>query len=267
MVANEPPKYEPSRYDESAPFYRSGRLTYSPVLIQHAAEVSKLGPQSTVLDLGCGPGSIANEIAEFSGHVIGVDPSEAMLVAAREVAPPNVNYIQGSSFDLSFIDRPLALVTFGRSFHWMDRKATIETLDRSIQPGGCLAIFSVNPMVKAGAAHAWLDAVNKTMKKFAELNAEEKQMFGGDWERNEFLLARSAFSDLTDLGVVSWHSWTFKNVLDLVLSRFNAGRDQLNNRLPDIEAALKETLEPYGAGPWKTLNQHRIIIARRPGDL
>ena len=42
---------------------------------------------------------------------------------------------QGSSYDLTPDMGPFRLVTMGRSFHWMDRAATLAMLDRIVAPG------------------------------------------------------------------------------------------------------------------------------------
>ena len=202
--------FEPARYDSVASCYRRGRITFAAPIILYADKVAQLTSDSTVLDLGCGPGIIANEIAAFAGHVIGVDPSEGMINAAREGAPENVTYIQGSSYDMSFIDRPLALVTFGRSFHWMNRDATLVLLDGLVSQGGCLAFLEEGLVAGKTPQHAWWSAANRYVRKFADLNECDRHFIGTDWERNEFPLSRSAFKGVTYYGVVKWHTSTYK---------------------------------------------------------
>ena len=46
------------------------------------AESMDLRPGMRVLDLGCGPGSLAAPLARLAGEVVGLDPEPAMLVAA-----------------------------------------------------------------------------------------------------------------------------------------------------------------------------------------
>lgn len=80
-------------------------------------EVFPLEKDDTVLDLGCGTGSITIEIAAKvpSGIVIGLDISEEMLTYAREhYQASNVIYMQGDARDLPFVeqfDKVVALLT------------------------------------------------------------------------------------------------------------------------------------------------------------
>ena len=54
-----------------------------------------------LLDLGCGPGKIARELAPRFESVIAVDPSEAMLRAGRELSKAeNIAWIRSRAEDL-----------------------------------------------------------------------------------------------------------------------------------------------------------------------
>jgi ubiquinone/menaquinone biosynthesis C-methylase UbiE len=57
------------------------------IVAQRAAALTLLDPQAGegVLDIGCGPGQLAREIAQrvgFRGSVCGLDPSRSMLAIA-----------------------------------------------------------------------------------------------------------------------------------------------------------------------------------------
>jgi SAM-dependent methyltransferase len=87
-VVTEQPGYDAlaDLYDEKFP---SG---YSSDVERHAVElfaraVGELRPAGTVVDVGCGTGHQAHELASRGLPVVGVDPSEAMLAHARERFP------------------------------------------------------------------------------------------------------------------------------------------------------------------------------------
>lgn len=255
--------YLPERFETAVEPYLAHRLRYAPALIARLAEEARLGAESVVLDLGCGPGFIAGAIAPFAGQVIGVDPSPAMLAAARAEAPANVRYVEGSSYDLSFIDRPLALVTMGRSFHWMDREATLETLDGLLAPGGLIALLGDKPVEAPGSA--WWRAANAVVRGFApEGNFHEKRT-SADWVPHEELLDGSAFSSLSRISVFARHERDFDDLVGFFLSRSDSTEERLGARKDAMIAALRDALAPFGPGPWRTLNEHSALIARRPG--
>ena len=71
--------FDPERYRSAAAHYERGRVPYASALIRRVAEVTGLGLEHRVLDLGCGPGPLARGFAPLVGEVIAVDPSPEML--------------------------------------------------------------------------------------------------------------------------------------------------------------------------------------------
>src|SRR5262249_58075568 len=72
-----------------------------------------------VLDAGCGSGVVTREIARRvgpRGHVIGIDPSPALLAVARELAgsaglADHLEFREGSVLELPFPDETFDAVT------------------------------------------------------------------------------------------------------------------------------------------------------------
>src|SRR6266851_6477826 len=93
-----PPPFDPDRYRSAAAHYERGRVPYAPALIRRVAEVTGLGSQHRVLDLGCGPGPLARSFAPLVREVVAVDPSPEMLTQARALAgdTTNTNFFAGS---------------------------------------------------------------------------------------------------------------------------------------------------------------------------
>ena len=55
--------FDSERYRSAAAHYEKGRVPYAPALIRRVAEVTGLGSEHRVLDLGCGPGPLARSFA------------------------------------------------------------------------------------------------------------------------------------------------------------------------------------------------------------
>src|SRR5205823_1028655 len=121
----------------TAPYYRY-RAPYPERLIARVAALVGLDAATDrVLDLGCGPGVLALAFASRCREVVGVDPEPTMLEAAAAAAGAaglHLTLRSGSSFALPPDLGSFRLVTIGRAFHWMDRAATLATLDRLILP-------------------------------------------------------------------------------------------------------------------------------------
>ncbi len=100
-------------------------------------------PNMHILDIGCGPGTITNDLAALvpSGSVIGIDPSEDVLQKARENASvrgvTNVSYAKGDIFHLDFPDGTFDVVHVHQVLqHIRDPVAALREMKRVAKRGG-----------------------------------------------------------------------------------------------------------------------------------
>lgn len=105
-----------------------------------------------IIDLGCGTGTLACELAKMGCEVIGVDPSAAMLaVAQRKAAAGRVRWIEGDARVLEKHEADLAIMTGNVAQVFLDDAEWITTLGRlhrALRPGGYLAFESRNPLAR-----------------------------------------------------------------------------------------------------------------------
>lgn len=255
--------YKPDRFDNAVDYYVSARLTYAPQLIAWLAR-DTVTEGKRVLDLGCGPGFIANTIAPYTADVLGLDPSPNMVAAAQANAAANARFAIGSSEDLSAVEAPVQLVTIGRAFHWMDRAQTLSDLDPLIASGGAIAL--INDSAVKSPINRWWDAANDIAKSFAVLDDYNRHRASDVWVPHEDVLITSAFNDLRAISVYQTHEWTFERLLRNTLSRSATTEGLLGARRAEMEAAMRDALAPFGPEPWTSLNQHIALIARRSVD-
>lgn len=97
-----------------------------------------------VLDIGCGTGELARRMVGFAERVDAVDASAAMIETGKKLPNgdhPRLNWIQGRVEEIS-LRRPYALVTAGRSLHWMDWDVVLPRFHDALAPRGCLAVVN-----------------------------------------------------------------------------------------------------------------------------
>lgn len=99
--------------------------------------VTLLQPQKgeEILDVGCGTGDLANEIASFGAIVTGIDAATTMIQAAKEKYPALTFSVQdGESF--SFPTQFNAIFS-NAAIHWMkNQQAVIQNCYDALLPGG-----------------------------------------------------------------------------------------------------------------------------------
>jgi demethylmenaquinone methyltransferase/2-methoxy-6-polyprenyl-1,4-benzoquinol methylase len=82
---------------------------------RYAARMTRLGPGGSALDVACGSGALAGELARLAGstgRVVGVDFSDRMLEVARR-RHPRLEFIRADALDLPFRDAEFEAATIG----------------------------------------------------------------------------------------------------------------------------------------------------------
>ena len=137
--------YAPTLFAGTAAFYLRGCPPYSRALPEFLAREADLRGRRA-LDVGCGPGTVAVDLALHAAEVVGLDPDGEMLAEAerhtghRGVA--NLRWVLGRAEDLGTLDLGRsALITFAQSFHWTDREAVANLVYDLLEPGGVLALI------------------------------------------------------------------------------------------------------------------------------
>jgi SAM-dependent methyltransferase len=100
-------------------------------------------PCTRVLDVGCGTGAFAAELARRVRHVDALDRSPAMIEAARQLAPANVSCLLGDVMrDPLPADGYDAIVSIA-ALHHMPIDDALLRLSRALRPGGVLAVVAL----------------------------------------------------------------------------------------------------------------------------
>ncbi len=108
-------------------------------------------PNGRTLDLGCGEGRLARDLAALGHDVAGVDASPTLLAAARESAPEMELHLADAAA-LPFADASFGLAVAFMSLQDVDDlRGAIREAARVLVPLGRLCIAIVHPLNSAGA--------------------------------------------------------------------------------------------------------------------
>jgi SAM-dependent methyltransferase len=138
---------DPLLYRRAAPHYLRGRPPYSARLLAVLTAELGLDGDGVLLDVGCGPGVLAVQLAAGFRSVIGLEPDPGMLAEAaahaRRSAVEHVTWIAGRAEQIPELGLPpVRLATFGQSFHWTDRIPVAEAVYDLLKPGGSIALIT-----------------------------------------------------------------------------------------------------------------------------
>jgi ubiquinone/menaquinone biosynthesis C-methylase UbiE len=91
------------------------------------------------LDIGCGTGLSSQALTRYCNHVIGIDPSLAMLGEAR--TQPGISYLNADGQRIPLTADSIDVVTMAGSLNYLDRKLLIAELTRVCRSGAEIAIY------------------------------------------------------------------------------------------------------------------------------
>ena len=137
---------------DDASFYdRTGRLLLGGFTRSIADDVSQgLAPRARILDVGCGPGHLAFELADRGLEVTGVDLDPGMIHQAvargdtRDEDTPHPTFLVANAAALPFEDATFDLVVSTLStHHWDDVPAGLRELARVVRPEGRILIWEL----------------------------------------------------------------------------------------------------------------------------
>jgi ubiquinone/menaquinone biosynthesis C-methylase UbiE len=134
--------WDESLFAGAAEYYEQGRLPYAPGLADVIARNLPLDDHGRLLDVGCGPGTIALRLARLFEAVVGLDPDPEMLDrasrAAARLGVRNSFWVCQRAEALPAGLGSFRVVTFAASFHWMDRPRVASAVAKMLEPGGAV---------------------------------------------------------------------------------------------------------------------------------
>ncbi|MFH8989546.1 class I SAM-dependent methyltransferase [Streptomyces sp. NPDC017940] len=140
-------EWDETLFAGSAAYYRRGRLPYAPGLAEVLGAALGLDGCGRLVDVGCGPGTLALLLVELFGEVVGVDPDGGMIAEAERAAAAQgvsgkARWVRARAEELPRGLGTFTVAAFAQSFHWMDRDLVATTVRGMLRPGGALVHVS-----------------------------------------------------------------------------------------------------------------------------
>jgi len=166
------------RFSATAGIYDRARPSYPAALFDWTVETAALRPSARVVDVGCGTGISTRLWAGRGFEVVGVDPNEDMLAAARAAAP-GARFEHGEASALPFPNSWGDLAAAAQAFHWFDLEATLAEWKRVLKPGGwCAAWWNSRETGDAGAMDAYEALLQRFSVEYARVARPEGSIAG-----------------------------------------------------------------------------------------
>ncbi|WP_331747177.1 methyltransferase domain-containing protein (plasmid) [Streptomyces sp. NBC_00853] len=249
------------------------RRPHPPAVVDYiAGQFGSATAQPRILDLGCGPGTLALDLAERGASVTAVDISEEMLAAGRDWAHArgvrSLTWCRADATEAAVLTKDTGLfdgATVADAFHWMDRPHVLAALDRAIRPGGFVAVVGYrapgtqrewwHPLLEQLRLR-WLGSVNLAGPATAYVEPA-----GG----HEEVIRRSAFSQVSVLRADYRRTYTLDELVGLQRTYAYSSAATLGDRQGAFEEDMRRTLTAARPdGVFEADLQAAVIVGRRP---
>lgn len=175
-------EWNPLLYDKKHDFvseYGKGLLEFIPD-----------NSEQTILDLGCGTGTLTSQLADICSKVIGVDSSKNMIEKAKELFC-SVEFEVCDALDLPY-ENEFDVVFSNAVFHWInDHDTLLKNVYKVLKPHGLLVCeFGADGNIKA-IENAFAKVCNELGYKFKpKFNFPTTEEFSTLLENNGFTIEK-----------------------------------------------------------------------------
>ncbi len=235
--------------------YARYRPPYPAELIDRLVQATGIDGTARVLDLGCGPGSLAIPLASCAGEVLAVDVEPEMIAELRRAAPGNVKPILARAEDVDESWGRFRLATAGRAFHWFDAAHVLGRL-ASVTP----ALALVGDDIRDSEAQSLVLEIAASLMKEAPI--ERPTTRRRHLSRYTDILRSSAFSAVEVISVEVERTWTPDELIGMAYSTAVASPERLGESTSTFEQQVREELAPS----YRERVTVDAVIGRLPGE-
>jgi ubiquinone/menaquinone biosynthesis C-methylase UbiE len=255
--------YDSNLFLGAAPYYERGRAPYAPAAIEFITGRLRVDLRSRLIDLGCGPGTLARRFASGVREVVAIDPDADMLIEGRRLAAAegvsNITWLRLISSDLNELKGSFKGAVMGQSFHWMDRDQVLRDLARLIEDGGRFAL--INPG-RRRPQESWEETAQAVVESY--LGPAKSHPSRSSEPHHEPAIRRSAFTIIDQVEYASVIERDVRSVISAVYSNSGSTPQRFDGRQAafenDLEVALRQ-VSP--SGTFHEVIETGVIVAEK----
>lgn len=239
------------------------RLTASLPSARSATLRELIDPRSddTALDVCCGPGALALDLAPYVAHITGLDLTPAMLEQARDRQTQtnleNVAWVIGDANRIPFESARFSLVLCSSAFHHLvEPRCVLDEMVRVCRPGGRIVVRDVTPAPEKVKSYDAMEKMRDPSHTHA-LTLDEMRALGSGLPVQEAAINTSVAANLS-LEAILATSFPEGCSLDEIRAWFRedalSGKDQLGFGAVLIDGDIKVSY-PMSTVMWRRLSQ------------
>jgi trans-aconitate methyltransferase len=268
----EPPNLLPDAFAGTAAAYVRFRPPYPTTLLGDLLSRAAVEPEGVLLDLACGPGRVALDLAGSFESVWAIDlEPEMVAVGQREAARrglSNLSWFVGRAEELAAPAGAFDLITVGEAFHRLDQHLVAQKALGWLKPGCCLATMGSDGIL--GGREAWQVKVTQVAERWMA------RTFPGGWAvaragaevgpgAYERVLRAAGFIDVSEQTFHEPRDWNFEQIVGYLESTSVCSRKALGGDFEAFEAELRAALlDPTESATFHETLSWGYTLGRKP---
>ena len=215
----------------------------------------------SILDLGCGTGTLTSQLSDFADTVVGADNSASMIAKAKEQYA-EMEFVVCDALALPF-EEQFDVVFSNAVFHWIaDHDALLKQVHKALKPIGSLVCeFGANGNI-ATIENAFRNACQDFEYEYTpKFNFPTVDAFSDLLKKNNFMIDEiydynrpTPLKD-NERGLVNWMKQFFASDLELMSEKVR------NEIMKKVEDLTKESL--WNGNEWVADYRRLRVIAHR----
>jgi SAM-dependent methyltransferase len=235
-------------FDKIAHAYDHYRPSYPAAMIDHIERAVKLGPQSRLLEIGCGPGKATILFAQRGYEILCIEPGSNLIdIAAENLRGYPVSFINCLFEDWQETPQAFDLVYSGQAFHWIPKDVGYEKAAAAIKPGGYLALFWNRSPTQGDALRREIDLAYQrcASELINEARQNPRELAKFEMEQAAEIQASGHFQDVAVLRF----PWTQRYTTEEYLGLISTHSDHIvlqKERLDCLLGGIRKAIESFG---------------------
>lgn len=236
-------------------------------LLRHAAPPAG----GLLLDLACGPGRVALDLAGSFASVWANDLEPEMIEVGRQEAARRdiggVAWLVGRAEDLTLAPNSIDLITIGEAFHRLDQNLIAEKALGWLRPGGSLATLGTDGLLDG--REAWQKTVADIARRWMS------RAFPAGWAQGlagadlgpgapERVLRAAGFAQVASRSFREPSDWSFEEIVGYLQSMSVCSKTALGEDFPQFEADLRAALSDEPAASFHEELGCGYTLGRKP---
>jgi SAM-dependent methyltransferase len=266
------PNFPADAFAGTAAYYVRFRIPYPERLLLDLVRRSAASREGRLLDLACGPGRVALDLAPSFQEIWAVDLEPEMIEAGRREAARkgvrNIKWILARAEDVEAAPASTALITVGEAFHRLDQGRVAAQSFQWLRPGCCVAILGCYTILSG--REPWqqvvADIVRRWAKRLAKLGGgSEPRQPGSGPDHDERVLRAAGFVEVASHPFLEPREWTIDTILGYLYSTSVCSKAVLGGNTEAFEADLKAALFAHDpSGAYRENTQWGYTLGRKP---